>query len=89
MHCEKDVIVTNRVGLHTKPLTAFICRSHLFKSSIQIKKDEKLVNGKSLFCVLGLEVLQGDTITLIADGDDAEKAIEELSSLIESNFDNV
>lgn len=89
MHCEKEVIITNRVGLHTKPLTAFICRSHLFQSKIQIKKGEKLVNAKSLFCVLGIKVLKGDTITLIADGDDAEKAIEELSSLIESNFDNI
>lgn len=89
MHCEKEVVVTNRVGLHTKPLTAFICCSHFFKSKIQIKKGEKLLNAKSLFCVLELDVLCGDTITLIADGDDAEKAIEELSSLIESNFDNI
>ena len=44
------------------------------------------MNAKSLLGVLSLGIMQGTTITLIADGSDEQAAVESLSTLVENNF---
>lgn len=82
----KDVIVQNQVGLHARPATFFIQKANNFKSSIWVSKDERKVNAKSLLGVLSLGIIKGTTITIIADGEDQEDAVNTLVELIDSNF---
>lgn len=84
----KDVIVQNQVGLHARPATFFIQKANNFKSSIWVSKDERKVNAKSLLGVLSLGIIKGTTITIIADGEDEEEAVNTLVELIDSNFDD-
>ncbi len=82
----KEVIVQNQVGLHARPATFFIQKANEYKSSIWVEKDEKKVNAKSLLGVLSLGVTKGVSITIIAEGSDEEQAVNELVSMISSNF---
>ena len=82
----KELTVKNEVGLHARPATYFIQKANEFKSGIWVEKEERRVNAKSLLGVLSLGIMQGTTITLIADGNDEQDAVEALSSLIENNF---
>ena len=82
----KELTVKNEVGLHARPATYFIQKANEFKSGIWVEKEERRVNAKSLLGVLSLGIMQGTTITLIADGADEQEAVESLSSLIENNF---
>lgn len=82
----KDVVVQNQVGLHARPATFFIQKANNFKSSIWVSKDERKVNAKSLLGVLSLGIIKGTTITIIADGEDQEDAVNTLVELIDSNF---
>lgn len=82
----KDVTVNNSVGLHARPATFFIQRANTFKSSIWVEKDDRRVNAKSLLGVLSLGIVKGTTITIIADGNDENEAVDTLVSIIESNF---
>ncbi len=84
----KDVIVQNQVGLHARPATFFIQKANNFKSSIWVSKDDRKVNAKSLLGVLSLGIIKGTAITVIADGEDEEEAVNTLVGLIESNFDD-
>ena len=84
----KDVIVQNQVGLHARPATFFIQKANNFKSSIWVSKDERKVNAKSLLGVLSLGIIKGTTITIIADGEDEEEAVNTLVELIDYNFDD-
>lgn len=82
----KEIIVQNQVGLHARPATFFIQKANEFTSGIWIAKDDRKVNAKSLLGVLSLGVTRGTSITVIADGADEEAAVNELASLVESNF---
>ena len=84
----KDVKVQNQVGLHARPATFFIQKANEFKSSIWVEKEERRVNAKSLLGVLSLGITKGSSITLIADGADEAAAIEGLTALVESGFDD-
>ena len=80
-------MVTNQVGLHSRPATFFIQRANTFESSIWVEKEERRVNAKSLLGVLSLGVTQGETITVVANGSDEKEAVDSLTELIKSNLD--
>ena len=82
----RDVTITNSIGLHARPATFFIQKANSYKSSIWVEKDDRRVNAKSLLGVLSLGIAKGMTITLIADGQDENQALEGLANLINSGF---
>ncbi len=84
--CVRDVVIHNQVGLHARPATFFIQKANEYKSSIWVEKDERKVNAKSLLGVLSLGIVGGTTIRIIADGIDADQAINGLVALVESGF---
>lgn len=83
----RNVTVQNSVGLHARPATFFIQKANSYKSSVWVEKGDRRVNAKSLLGVLSLGVVQGMSITLIADGADEEEALKGLAELIASGFE--
>ena len=84
----RDVTVQNNVGLHARPATFFIQKANSYKSSIWVEKGDRRVNAKSLLGVLSLGIVKGMTVTLIADGADEAEALEGLSELIATGFED-
>ena len=82
--CMKDIEVKNQVGLHARPATFFIQKANEFKSSIWVEKDDRRVNAKSLLGVLSMGIMDGSTISLIADGVDEAEALDALVKLVSS-----
>ena len=82
----RSVTIKNSVGLHARPATFFIQRANSFKSSIWVEKEDCRVNAKSLLGVLSLGIVEGTSITLIADGVDEAAAIDGLVALVDSGF---
>ena len=78
----KQSIVKCESGLHNKQATYFIQKANEFKSSIWIEVDNRKINAKSLLGVLSMGVIQGMSVTLIADGADEEAAVEELTQML-------
>lgn len=83
---QRDVTVTNNIGLHARPATFFIQKANSFKSSIWIEKDERKVNAKSLLGVLSMGIAKGMTVTLVADGTDEDTALDALVALVQTGF---
>lgn len=82
----RNVTVTNSIGLHARPATFFIQKANGYRSTIQVEKEDRKVNAKSLLGVLSLGVNPGTTITLIADGSDETEALDGLEELIKTGF---
>ena len=82
----RDVKITNNFGLHARPATFFIQKANSYRSSIWVEREDRRVNAKSLLGVLSMGIVKGTTITLIADGADEEEALEGLSVLINTGF---
>ena len=80
----REITVKNEVGLHARPATYFIQKANEFKSGIWVEKEERRVNAKSLLGVLSMGIMDGSTISLIADGEDETEALEALAKLVSS-----
>ena len=84
----RQIEIQNTVGLHARPATFFTQKANSFVSSIWIEKSDKRANAKSLLGVLSLGIIKGDTITLLADGDDEQAAVDGLVDLIMTGFND-
>ena len=81
-----NVTINNNVGLHARPATFFIQKANSYKCSIWVEKDDRKVNAKSLLGVLSLGIVQGMSVTMIADGTDEQAALDGLCELVASGF---
>ncbi len=83
---ERTVQIANRNGLHARPAAEIVKAAAKFKSDITIVRDDLEVNGKSIMGVMMLAAECGATLSLRADGPDAEEALGAIVRLIESKF---
>lgn len=83
----KEVEIKNKLGLHARPASMLVKLAGKFDSEITLAKEETQINAKSILGVMMLAAGPGQRITIIAEGKDEDKAVEELSALVESGFD--
>lgn len=83
----KELTIINRLGLHARPSAMFVkvCSRHT--ADIWVEKDGEQVNGKSIMGLMMLAAGQGSKLRVTCEGGDAEKALEEIESLIHRRFD--
>jgi phosphocarrier protein HPr len=86
VRCEKEIVVQNRNGLHARPAAMFVKISSRYRSEVWVEKDGERVNGKSIMGLMMLAAGKGSSLNVIAEGQDADKVIAELSDLVESRF---
>ena len=82
MIVEKVVIIKNKQGLHARPAALFVQIANKFTSEITIAKGRQKINGKSIMGIMMLAAGTGSKVTVIANGDDADKAMIELEKLL-------
>lgn len=83
---EKEVIICNKLGLHARAAAKFVATASEYSAQIEVEKDGKRVNGKSIMGVMMLAASKGSSISLFAEGDDAELAISKLTELVLDRF---
>ncbi len=81
----KSVIIQNKTGLHARPAAIFVQMANKFDSEITVKKGKQKINGKSIMGILMLAAGQGQEVSIIAEGPDAENAVLELEKILLSN----
>jgi phosphocarrier protein HPr len=86
---EITLTVHHEVGLHARPAAVFVKTAKQFYSAIKVTHGEREANAKSILSVLTLGVDQGAVITLYAEGEDADQALDALEALVEGNFGGV
>lgn len=83
---KRVVQITNRLGLHARPAAMFAEIAGGYQSAIRVTKDGFEADAKSVLSVMMLAAERGSTLEITAEGEDAEKAVESLASLIHSRF---
>lgn len=84
---EREVVIKNRAGLHTRPAATLVKTASKYKAEFFIYKDGMEINGKSIIGVMTLAAEQGSKLTLKFDGEDEASAAEEIIALFERGFD--
>ncbi len=79
---QREVRITNELGLHARPAAQFVKRASRFRSEIWVVKEGKRYSAASLIDVLRANLDCGATATLEAHGIDADEAVDELEKLL-------
>jgi phosphocarrier protein HPr len=83
---EREATIVNLEGLHARPAARIVRLASTFDSEIELCKDGVGVNGKSIMGVMMLAAEFGSSITIRANGHDAEQAAEALAALVATGF---
>ena len=83
---EREVTITNRLGLHARAAARFVHLATRFRSQVRVGRGGRVVDGKSIMGILLLAAGQGTSITISADGADEREALNALCELVQRGF---
>lgn len=80
--------VLNKMGIHARPAAMIVRISNKYpNTSIYVEKDGEQVNGKSIMSLMMLAAGKGSQIKFVAEGEDAQIMLDEITQLFERKFD--
>jgi phosphocarrier protein HPr len=82
----RDVVVSNRTGIHARPSLAIANTVRRFNSEVEIRNGNQAVNAKDILQLLSLGAAQGTRLTLTATGPDADQVLDALELLFRDHF---
>lgn len=81
------VIIRNPLGLHLRPASQVVKVAGLFEDcEVTLSKDGQTINAKSIMGVIMLAAEQGSELVIEATGPRSEKAVAELSEIVDGGF---
>ena len=83
---ERTVELLNKRGLHARASARFVTLAAQQGADIEVEKDGAKVCGTSIMGLMMLGAAMGDMITIRAEGDGAEEAVQALAQLVEDRF---
>ena len=72
--------------MHARAASKLVATAGRFISTIEIAKNGRAANGKSIMGVMMLAANQGVEVELIIEGEDEQEALQELEQLINNRF---
>ena len=89
MSVSRDVTIANERGLHARAAAKFVKIATRFDAKISVSMAGTEVCGSSIMGLMMLAAARGATISLVAEGADAEVAVAALVTLVENGFDEI
>lgn len=80
---EKTVIVKSTVGLHASLAAKVVQAASKYDVDINLYYQDKVVDVKSILGLMSLAVPSGENVRVVATGDQAEDAINDIASILE------
>lgn len=77
---ETSVVVKHEKGLDARPIALLVQEASQYSSKIYIEVQNKKINAKSIMGMMSLTLVAGDTVTVVTEGEDEEKAAEGIKS---------
>ncbi len=85
----RTVIIASAVGLHARPAALFVEAATNTGLDVEISKDgDDPVDATSILGVMALGAKHGEEVTLTAEGDGADEALESLVALLSRDLDS-
>jgi catabolite repression HPr-like protein len=73
---ETPVVVKHDKGLDGRPIALLVQEASQYASTVFIQVDGKKINAKSIMGMMSLSLNEGETLTVVTDGEDEQKAAE-------------
>ena len=85
---ERTVTVASRTGLHARPAALFVKAAAKQPAVVRLRiGDGPSADTRSILAVLALRVGHGAAVTLSAEGDAADQALDALAELLARDLD--
>ncbi|UEA73474.1 HPr family phosphocarrier protein [Lachnospiraceae bacterium GAM79] len=72
-------------GTEERPVAVLVQIASQYESQIHLVSDDKKINAKSIMGMMSMGFTEGQEITIIADGKDAEAAVNEIADYLTAN----
>ena len=79
---EKQIVIKSTVGLHASLAAKVVQAASRFDVDIKLHYGEKVVDVKSILGLMSLAIPGGENVVLVASGDQALTAIEEIEKIL-------
>jgi phosphocarrier protein len=86
MEIERELIITNSLGLHARAAVKIVELGKLFNSRLYLKKENKEVDGEGILSILSLACTKGTIVQAKIIGEDAETFMQALEKLFINKF---
>lgn len=83
---EKEILIVNKLGLHARAAAKLVSLASGFKSTIELIREGRTVNGKSIMGVMMLAASKGTLLKVKAEGSDENEAIGRIEELFATRF---
>ncbi len=83
---QRTIQVSNKLGLHARASAKLTKLAGQFPCDIFIAKGERRVNAKSIMGVMMLAAGIGSTVTIQAEGEQADIALDAVQALFDDKF---
>jgi phosphocarrier protein HPr len=87
MKAARTVEIVNERGLHARASAKFVKLANDFEAEVTVTREGQTVDARSIMGLMMLAAGPGCEIEIRADGRDAQAAVDALSELITSRFD--
>ncbi len=82
----QKITIKNKLGLHARPASNFVKMAQSFKCAVEIVKDGKRLNAKSMIGILAAGAKCGTEIELACNGEDEQEAMQKLTEFIDAGL---
>ena len=82
----ETIVIVNPSGLHARPASNFVKLAARFKSSVEIVKNGKSNNAKSIISILTAGVKYSETIEIRVNGEDEQEALTAIVDAVKSGL---
>ncbi|MFP4416912.1 MAG: HPr family phosphocarrier protein [Chitinivibrionales bacterium] len=83
---EKEITVTNSLGIHARPASMIVQTATKYRSVISLEKDGISADAKSIMSVMMLAAAHNAKVTIKADGEDEQDALQAVEQLFLKKF---
>jgi phosphocarrier protein len=85
-HLVRDLLITNKRGLHARASAKFVQMVEGFDAEVEVTKDCQTVGGTSIMGLMMLAASPGTTIRVITKGRQAAEVMDAITTLVTSKF---
>ena len=81
-----DYTITDALGIHARPAGSLAKIAKALDSEITVFKGMKFASATKLMALMGLNVKQGDTVTVTIEGGDEAASEQAVKEFLEANL---
>ena len=84
---KRTLTLTNQRGLHARAATKLVKCGRQFSANIVVYKQQQKADAANIMSLLMLAAPCGTELTVAAEGNDAEQALDAIEALFDARFD--